>query len=150
MKAGSLRVAAGSEAGERRSERGDTAYSPRVPRGGAFGHRLTNTMGSAHGNNQPVLSLRPLRSLRLKHQSRLGSFSVDWGDAFYTIYTFYTAKICLGPRSGCFWAGAETGAAKTDKWGRRPRNHLENNRNENRYLLIVIFGFRRYFTIDDK
>ena len=31
----------GSEAGERRSERGDTAYSPRVPRGGAFGHRLT-------------------------------------------------------------------------------------------------------------
>ena len=32
----------GSEAGERRSERGDTAYSPRVPRGGAFGHRRTN------------------------------------------------------------------------------------------------------------
>ena len=32
VKAGFLRVAAGSEAGERRSERGDTAYSPRVPR----------------------------------------------------------------------------------------------------------------------
>ena len=32
VKAGSLRVAAGSEAGERRSERGDTAYSPRGPR----------------------------------------------------------------------------------------------------------------------
>ena len=32
----------GSEAGERRSERGDTTYSPRVPRGGAFGHRRTN------------------------------------------------------------------------------------------------------------
>ena len=31
----------GSEAGERRSERGDTAYSPRVPRGGAFGSRRT-------------------------------------------------------------------------------------------------------------
>ena len=23
----------------------------------------------------------------IKHQSRVGSFSVDWGDAFYTIYT---------------------------------------------------------------
>ena len=32
----------GSEAVERRSERGDTAYSPRAPRGGAFGHRRTN------------------------------------------------------------------------------------------------------------
>ena len=32
----------GSEAGERRPKRGDTAYSPRVPRGGAFGHRRTN------------------------------------------------------------------------------------------------------------
>ena len=97
----------GSEAGERRSERGDTAYSPRVPRGGAFGRRLTNTMGSAHGNNQPVLSLRPLRYLRLKHQSRVGSFSVERGNAFYTIYT---ARICVGPRSGCFRAGGETDA----------------------------------------
>ena len=55
---------------------------------------------ASHG----VLSLRPLRSLRLKHQSRVGSFSVDCGDAFYTIYTFYTAKIRLGPRNDCFWA----------------------------------------------
>ena len=66
--------------------------------------RLTNTMGSAHGNNQPVLSLRPLRSLRLKHQSRVGSFSVERGNAFYTIYTFYTAIICVGLRNDCFWA----------------------------------------------
>ena len=27
-----------------------------------------------------------------KHQSRVGSFSVERGNAFYTIYTFYTAK----------------------------------------------------------
>ena len=32
----------GSEAGERRPKRVDTAYPPRVPRGGAFGHRRTN------------------------------------------------------------------------------------------------------------
>ena len=31
-----------SEAVERRSERGDSAYSPRAPRGEAFGHRLTS------------------------------------------------------------------------------------------------------------
>ncbi|MBR4258277.1 MAG: hypothetical protein IKQ17_04540, partial [Kiritimatiellae bacterium] len=43
-----------------------------------------------------------------KHQSRLGLFSVDWGDAFCTIYT---DRICVGPRPGCFRAGAETGAA---------------------------------------
>ena len=62
---------------------------------------------ASHG----VLSLRPLRSLRLKHQSRVGSFSVERGNAFYTICTFYTAKICVGLRGGCFRAGAETGAA---------------------------------------
>ena len=39
-----------------------------------------------------------------KHQSRVGSFSVDWGNAFYTIYTFYTAIICVGLRNDCFWA----------------------------------------------
>ena len=55
---------------------------------------------------QLAFSLRPLRSLRLKHQSRLGSFSVDWGDTFYTIYMFYTDRICVGPRSGCFRAVA--------------------------------------------
>ena len=65
---------------------------------------------ASHG----VLSLRPLRSLRLKHQSRLGAFSVERGNAFYTIYT---ARICVGPRSGCFRSGAETGAAKSDKNG---------------------------------
>ena len=37
---------------------------------------------ASHG----VLSLRPLRSLRLKHQSLLGSFSVERGNAFYTFY----------------------------------------------------------------
>jgi predicted RNase H-like HicB family nuclease len=69
-----------------------------------------------------------LRSLRLKHQSRVGSFSVERGNAFYTIYTFYTAKTDEGhtprnaqfsascdwlrvPRSGCFRTGAETGIA---------------------------------------
>lgn len=36
-------------------------------------------------------------------------FSVDWGDAFYTIYTFYAAIICVGLRGGYFWAGAERG-----------------------------------------
>ena len=45
-----------------------------------------------------------------KHQSRVGSFSVERGNVFYTIYTFYTARICVGPRSGCFRAGGETGA----------------------------------------
>ena len=45
-----------------------------------------------------------------KHQSRVVSFSVERGDAFYTIYIFYTAIICVGPRSGCFRAGGETGA----------------------------------------
>ena len=39
-----------------------------------------------------------------KHQSRVGSFSVERGNAFYTIYTFYTAKICVGLRNDCFWA----------------------------------------------
>ena len=37
-----------------------------------------------------------------KHQIRVGSFSVDWGNDFYTIYMFYTAIICVGPRNGCF------------------------------------------------
>ena len=46
-----------------------------------------------------------------KHQSRVGSFSVERGNAFYTISTFYTDRICVGPRSGCFRAGAETGAS---------------------------------------
>ena len=32
----------GSEAVERKSERMDAAYSPRIPRGGAFGHRRAN------------------------------------------------------------------------------------------------------------
>ena len=61
---------------------------------------------ASHG----VLSLRPLRSLRLKHQSRVGSFSAERGNAFYTIYTFYTAKICVGLRNDCFRAGAEIDA----------------------------------------
>ena len=43
-----------------------------------------------------------------KHQSRVGSFSVERGNAFYTIYT---AIICVGLRSGCFRSGCETGAA---------------------------------------
>ena len=37
-------------------------------------------------------------------------FSVERGNAFYTIYTFYTAIICVGLRNDCFRAGAETGA----------------------------------------
>ena len=56
---------------------------------------------------QLAFSLRPLRSLRLKHQSLLESFSVDWGDAFYTIYT---AIMCVGPRNDYLRARAETGA----------------------------------------
>ena len=52
-----------------------------------------------------------------KHQSRLRLFSVVRGNAFSVIYTFYTAKICLGPRSGCFRTGAETGAAMLDYTG---------------------------------
>jgi hypothetical protein len=60
---------------------------------------------------QLAFSLRPLRSLRIKHLNRLGLFSVERGNAFYTIYTFYTAKICVGLRGGYFRAGAEKGAA---------------------------------------
>ena len=52
-----------------------------------------------------------------KHQSRGGSFSVERGNAFYTIYIFYTAIIGVGPRSGCFRADAETGAAMLDYTG---------------------------------
>ena len=46
----------------------------------------------------------PLRSLRLKHQSRLRLFSVERGNAFYMFYTFYTAKIDEGrtPRNARF------------------------------------------------
>ena len=80
---------------------------------GIEGSKLVDTIALM----QLAFSLRPLRSLRLKHQSRVGSFSVERGYAFYTIYTFYTAKICLGPRSGCFRAGAETGAAMLDYTG---------------------------------
>ena len=50
-----------------------------------------------------------------KHQSRVGSFSVDRGNAFYTIYTFYTARICLGPRNDCFGRCAEKGAANPQR-----------------------------------
>ena len=64
-----------------------------------------------HGNNQPVLSFATFAFFAAKHQSRVGSFSVERGDAFYTIYIFYTAIICVGLRSGCFLAGGETGAA---------------------------------------
>jgi len=58
----------------------------------------------------------------------------------------------LGPRNDYLRARAETGAAKSDKNGGTALGTIwgMNNRNENRYLLIVIFGFRRYFTIDDK
>ena len=45
-----------------------------------------------------------------KHQSRVGSFSVERGNAFYTIYTFYTDRICVGPRNDYLRARAETGA----------------------------------------
>ena len=68
---------------------------------------VMRSWSASHG----VLSLRPLRSLRLKHQSRLGSFSVERGNAFYTIYAFYTTIICVGLRSGGFRAGAENGVA---------------------------------------
>ena len=60
-----------------------------------------------HGNNQPVLSFATFAFFAAKHQSRVGAFSVERGNAFYTIYT---AIICVWPRSGCFRAGAETGA----------------------------------------
>ena len=60
-----------------------------------------------HGNNQPVLSFATFAFFAAKHQSRVGSFSVERGNAFYTIYT---AIIGVWPRSGCFRAGAETGA----------------------------------------
>ena len=46
-----------------------------------------------------------------KHQSRLGLFSVERGNAFYTISTFYTDRICVGPRGGYFRTGSEMGAA---------------------------------------
>ena len=42
-----------------------------------------------------------------KHQSRVGSFSVERVNSFYTIYTFYTAIICVGLRGGYFWAGRD-------------------------------------------
>ena len=42
-----------------------------------------------------------------KHQSRVGSFSAERGNAFYTIYM---TIICVGLRSGCFRTGVETGA----------------------------------------
>ena len=63
-----------------------------------------------------------------------------------------TSESGRSPAGGCFRAGAETGAAKSDKNGGTALGTIlgMNNRNENRYLLIVIFGFRRYFTIDDK
>ena len=67
---------------------------------GIEGPKLVDTIALM----QLAFSLRPLCSLRLKHQSRVGSFSVERGNAFYTIYTFYTAKIRLGPRNDCFWA----------------------------------------------
>ena len=43
-----------------------------------------------------------------KHQSRVGSFRVERGDAFYTIYTFYTAKTDEGhtPRNAHFSGGS--------------------------------------------
>ena len=44
-----------------------------------------------------------------KHQSRVGLFSAERGNAFYTIYTFYTDRICVGQRSGCLWPGAGKG-----------------------------------------
>ena len=70
-----------------------------------------NTMGSdPMATINQFFLLRPLRSLRLKLRSRVGSFSVERGNAFYTIYMFYTARICVWLRSGCFRAGAETGA----------------------------------------
>ena len=40
-----------------------------------------------YGNNQPVLSFATFAFFAAKHQSRVGSFSVERGNAFYTIYT---------------------------------------------------------------
>ena len=54
-----VHVAAGSEAGERRSERGDTAYSPRAPRGGAFGHRRTNHKPRNRACREKACNLSP-------------------------------------------------------------------------------------------
>ena len=59
-----------------------------------------------------------------KHQSRVGSFSVERGNAFYTISTFYTDRICVGPRSGCFRAGYEVGAAVEGSRGCRGRRRV--------------------------
>ena len=50
------------------------------------------------------LASQGVLSLRLKLRSRVGAFSVERGNDFYTIYMFYTAIICVGLRSGCFRA----------------------------------------------
>ena len=57
----------GSEAGERRPKRGNTAYSPRAPRGGAFGHRRVNRKPRNRACREKVCNLSP-RDKRL-HRS---------------------------------------------------------------------------------
>ena len=51
-----------------------------------------------------AFSFATLAFFAAKHQSRAGSFSVERGNAFYTIYTFYTAKTDEGhtPRNARF------------------------------------------------
>ena len=67
---------------------------------GIEGSKLVDTIALM----QLAFSFATFAFFAAKHQSRVGSFSVERGNAFYTIYTFYTAKIRLGPRNDCFWA----------------------------------------------
>ena len=59
--------------------------------------------------------LLSLRFLRLKHQSRVGSFSVERGGAFCTICTFYTAKTDEGhtPHNARFAGVSEVSSIET-------------------------------------
>ena len=67
---------------------------------GIEGPKLVDTIALM----QLAFSFATFAFFAAKNQSLLESFSVDWGDAFYTIYTFYTAKLCVGLRNDFFRA----------------------------------------------
>jgi hypothetical protein len=62
--------------------------------------------------------------LRLKHQSRVGSFSVERGNAFYTIYMFYTA-IKTSPLYTFYMFYTAKGASGA-RLGARPNRRLRH------------------------
>jgi hypothetical protein len=65
---------------------------------GIEGPKLVDTIALM----QLAFSFATFAFFAAKHQSRVGSFSVERGNAFYTIYTFYTAKIRVAPRNARF------------------------------------------------